>query len=76
MQCANCQTRPAHGDHELCDHCLTFDDITFDLRFESTQRNPNDWDDLLTETEFKWQQAARESRERIIAKYPPKLLTK
>ena len=72
MQCQNCGERPAQGQQTLCDVCATFDDITFDLRFESAQRDPNDYDDLLTETEFKWRQRARESHERILAKYPPR----
>ena len=77
MQCKQCNERPEQSNG-ICDICATFADVSYDRNYALSVQHSRatTWDDLDAEVKFKWQQAARESRERIAAKYPSKLLTK
>lgn len=79
MSCEACKTRQATPNKAVCDICATFADESYDLNYAlSVQRSrAQSWDDLNAEIEFNWREKARQSREAISAKFPPrKVLTK
>jgi len=67
-KCCICE-RPAMK-RGLCDICLVFDDIMYDLPKRAA---PIDTDALRLEERFNWDRQACESRERIAEKFPSSL---
>lgn len=76
LQCQSCKIKPRMPRHGMCDTCLVFADTSYDFAYIAREKRKSlPTDDIVTETEFKWREEARISREIISAKYPPRLLT-